>query len=98
MMTVFELACKIKELEELKEIKTVHSRISKVQSQLSTSSSVVSSYQGPYFEHLNHINSGYGEQKYVQLMVNNQYKFVKIRPCHPNEVLNSIPPSISYGQ
>ena len=39
MMTVFEMACKIKELEELKEIKSAHSRMTKVQSQLSTASS-----------------------------------------------------------
>ena len=93
-MTVFEMACKIKELEELKEIKSAHSRMTKVQSQLSTASS----YQGPYFEHLNQFNSGYGEAKYVQNMVNNQYKFVNLRPCRPNEVLNSIPPSLGYGQ
>jgi hypothetical protein len=30
MMTVFEMACKIKELEELKEIKSAHNRLNKV--------------------------------------------------------------------
>ena len=50
----------------------------------------------PYFEALTNANSGFGEMKYAQKMVESNYNFLNLRPINKNEVLNTIPPSLNY--
>ena len=88
------MAIKIKELEELKDIRTAHARFSKVQKhyefqniQNASSGITIQGLNGqqiPYFEAMNHINTGNGEIKYAYKLAMAPYQFLKMRSILPS--------------